>query len=53
MTIASREGFASVAVPLIGSGTGSQSPTRVQGLMTDELARIEFQGEVRLVVYGG
>lgn len=53
MSIASRERYSSVAMPLIGSGTGSRDPSRVQALMTDELSRIEFDGEVRIVVYAG
>ncbi len=53
ISIASRERYLSVAMPLIGSGTGSRDPSRVQALMTDELNRIEFDGEVRVVVYVG
>jgi O-acetyl-ADP-ribose deacetylase (regulator of RNase III) len=41
--------FRSVACPLIGAGSGGGSPERIQEMMTDELAAIPFDGEVRLV----
>jgi O-acetyl-ADP-ribose deacetylase len=52
MAIAVREGFSSVAFPLIGAGTGSRNPSKVRELMVEELKRIPFHGEVRLVLFG-
>ena len=42
-------GFASVAMPLIGAGTGGGRQQLVFGWMQDELAKIDFDGEVRIV----
>lgn len=50
MAIAIREGFTSVAFPLIGAGTGGRNPLQVRELMVAELAQIPFDGEVRVVV---
>ncbi len=47
--LASERGFQSIAFPLIGSGSGGGKPERVLEVMQDELARIEFAGEVRVV----
>ena len=51
MRIVVERGFRSVAFPLIGAGSGGGSPGRVQGFMVDELSRIAFEGQVRLVRY--
>jgi O-acetyl-ADP-ribose deacetylase len=40
-----------MAFPLIGSGSGGGKPERVLEVMRDELARIEFAGEVRIVQF--
>lgn len=44
-------GFASVAMPLIGAGTGGIRPAAVEAWMSQAVAVSEFQGEVRIVRY--
>jgi len=51
MQIVVRHGFCSVAFPLIGAGSGGGSPDQIQTFMTDELSRIQFSGEGRIVRY--
>ncbi len=51
MGIAIEEGYRSIAFPLIGAGTGGGNAERVIALMKKELKRIEFDGEVRIVIY--
>lgn len=51
MRIAGEQGFASIAFPLIGAGSGGGSPERIEGFMTEELSAIPFSGEVYLVRY--
>lgn len=51
MTLANERGFRSIAFPLIGAGSGGGKADRVQRWMEDELSRIEFDGEVRIVRY--
>lgn len=51
MRIVKREGFRSVAFPLIGAGTGGGSPAEVETTMVDALARIDFDGKVIVVRY--
>jgi hypothetical protein len=38
-------------MPLIGAGSGGGKPQQVQAIIEDELARCEFEGEVRVVRY--
>jgi len=49
MQIVSQQHFASVAFPLIGAGSGGGSEDRIQAIMTEELAPLDFAGEIRLV----
>lgn len=49
MTLAKERGFASIAFPLIGAGSGGGKAERVLTWMKDELAKMEFSGEVRVV----
>lgn len=49
MRLASERGYRSIAFPLIGSGSGGGKPERVLEIMRDEMARMEFAGEVRIV----
>ncbi|MEX1231436.1 MAG: macro domain-containing protein [Planctomycetaceae bacterium] len=51
MTLAIERGFNSIAFPLIGAGSGGGKADRVLAWMEDELSRIEFDGEVRIVRY--
>jgi O-acetyl-ADP-ribose deacetylase (regulator of RNase III) len=49
LTLAASLGFTSLALPLIGAGSGSFSPTRTQELLVDELTSHPFKGRVLLV----
>lgn len=51
MAVAKVAGYRSIAFPLIGAGTGGGKAQWVIALMQDELQRIEFDGEVRIVKY--
>ena len=53
MRIAREAGYQSVAFPLLGAGSGGGAEAEVLGLMKDELAHAEFDGEVRIVCYSG
>ena len=49
---ATRErGFTSLAFPLLGAGTGGKRRAAVLGFMQDELQRVAFAGEVRIMRY--
>jgi len=52
MALVKSRGYGSVAFPLIGAGTGGKTATQVQAWMVDELSRLTFSGEVRIVRYG-
>lgn len=49
--LAASHRFRSIALPLIGAGTGSGRPEDVSAWMRDELSRVPFGGEVRIVVF--
>jgi O-acetyl-ADP-ribose deacetylase (regulator of RNase III) len=51
MRIAAERRFSSVAVPLIGAGSGGATADRSLAWMTDELSHQTFEGEVRVVRY--
>ncbi|MBX3448536.1 MAG: macro domain-containing protein [Planctomycetaceae bacterium] len=51
LALATKRGDHSIALPLIGAGSGGGNPERVQNLIVDELSRCEFDGEVRVVRY--
>ncbi len=51
MAIAKDRGYRSIAFPLIGAGSGGGKAERVEEWMLDELRRIRFDGEVRVVRY--
>ena len=51
LALATREGFRSVAFPLIGAGTGGGRTEEVQRIMEDEIRKADFSGEVILVRY--
>jgi O-acetyl-ADP-ribose deacetylase (regulator of RNase III) len=50
IALAKKHGFRSLAFPLIGAGTGGGQPEQVLAMMQDELAKLEFDGEVRIVL---
>jgi len=43
--------FGSIAMPLIGAGTGGRRAEQVLQWMRDELEQVDFDGEVRIVRY--
>ena len=49
MEIASEKGYNSIAMPLIGAGTGGGNRERVLQLIQSELDTIEFNGRVVIV----
>lgn len=49
LEVASKNGFRSIAFPLIGAGTGGGSPEKVQSVMENELRDCDYNGTVRLV----
>jgi len=51
LALAKMKKCSSVAFPLVGAGSGGGKYATVQAWMLDELSRIEFEGEVRLVRY--
>jgi O-acetyl-ADP-ribose deacetylase len=51
LALAQENGFASIAFPLIGAGTGGKNADQVLALMTEEIKKSIFPGEVRLVRY--
>jgi O-acetyl-ADP-ribose deacetylase (regulator of RNase III) len=53
LALAKAQGFTSVAMPLIGAGTGGGGEDAVLGIMLDQLGRVEFPGRVVVVRFGG
>lgn len=44
-------GLRSLALPLIGAGTGALSPRRVISLMTEYISSVDQAGECLIVIY--
>ena len=51
MALAHEKGFKSIAFPLIGAGSGGFNQERAKAIMEDELGKMDFPMEVRLVVF--
>jgi O-acetyl-ADP-ribose deacetylase (regulator of RNase III) len=51
LSLAKSRGYRSVALPLVGAGSGGGKAERVLAWMQDELDRIEFDGRVVIVRY--
>lgn len=51
MALAIDKGFHSIALPLIGAGSGGFKAEQVKAIMEDELGKIEGTMEVRMVVF--
>jgi O-acetyl-ADP-ribose deacetylase (regulator of RNase III) len=51
MRIAGEQQFRSIAIPLIGAGSGGGSPECIQCFITEELSALPFAGEVYVVRY--
>lgn len=51
ITIAHIREYKSLALPLIGAGSGGGNPDKIQSMIQDELSKCHFDGEVRIVRY--
>ena len=51
LVLARENNFTSIALPLIGAGTGGGNEKKILEIMQDELKKHEFDGEVRVVVF--
>ncbi|WP_164102522.1 macro domain-containing protein [Candidatus Laterigemmans baculatus] len=51
IALAKDRGYRSIAMPLIGAGSGGGKPERIHSIIEDELTRCDFDGEVRIVRY--
>lgn len=51
ITIAKDRGYKSMALPLIGAGSGGGNADKIQSIIQDELTKCQFDGEVRIVRY--
>ena len=51
MKIAQDRGYKSLALPLIGAGSGGGNPDKIQSIIQDELTKCQFDGEVRIIRY--
>ena len=51
MRIAQDRGYLSLAMPLIGAGSGGGKSATVQSIIEEELTKCPFDGEVRIVRY--
>lgn len=49
LELATSKGYASIALPLIGAGTGGKSADRVLAILVEEAEASPFPGEVRIV----
>jgi O-acetyl-ADP-ribose deacetylase (regulator of RNase III) len=45
------QGFQSIAIPLIGAGSGNYNQEKSKKLILDELSRVEIPITVKLVVF--
>jgi len=51
ISIAEERGYRSIAMPLIGAGSGGGNPASVQAMIQNELSKLDYPGEVRVVRY--
>lgn len=51
LNLAEQEGFASVALPLIGAGTGRLTPEMSLSAMMSSVRMSQYRGEVRIVLW--
>lgn len=51
IALAAKRGYRSIAIPLIGAGSGGGKSDRVQYIIESELADCQYDGEVRIVRY--
>lgn len=51
IAIAAEQGYRSIAMPLIGAGSGGGNAENILAMMQDELSKLDYDGEVRIVRY--
>jgi O-acetyl-ADP-ribose deacetylase len=51
INLAKQNGYCSIAMPLIGAGTGGIREAKTLTIIQQALAGVEFDGEVRIVRY--
>jgi len=51
IAMANSKGYASIAFPLIGGGTGGSKQAKVLAWMKDTLSELDYNGEVRIVIF--
>lgn len=51
VALAKERGYRSIAFPLIGAGSGGGKAERIEQWMLEELAKIDYDGEVRVVIF--
>jgi O-acetyl-ADP-ribose deacetylase len=51
IAIANDRAYQSIALPLIGAGSGGGKPDRIASTIQDELTKCQFDGEVKVVRY--
>lgn len=51
MDLAHNKGFQSIAFPLIGAGSGGFNQDRARAIMEDELGKMDFLLDVKLVIF--
>ncbi|MBM3965727.1 MAG: Appr-1-p processing protein [Planctomycetes bacterium] len=51
IALAQTRGYRSIALPLIGAGSGGGRADKVQAIIESELSKCQFDGEVRVVRY--
>ncbi len=52
LALARSHGYASVAFPLIGAGTGGLKEERVREVMLEEISSADYDGRVVVVTFG-
>lgn len=51
IALAKEHGFGSIAFPLVGAGTGGETPDEVLAMMHEELQRCDFDGRIVIVKF--
>jgi O-acetyl-ADP-ribose deacetylase len=51
MNLTNENGFYFIAFPLIGAGSGGFNQERAKAIMEDELGKMEYPIEVKLVMF--
>ena len=53
MALASEKSFESIALPIVGAGSGGFNRPKAQQIMEDEFGKLDYAMDVALVVYAG